>query len=185
MWTRRGVIAGLAGAVTAAAIGRGEAAGLPILGRAHDGHALGAEELGGWRLVYFGYTHCPDVCPLGLSTMAEALDALGRLAEQVTPVFVTVDPARDTPAVMKDYVAFFHPRLIGVTPDAEQLTLMARAWRIKFARVEVGEGRPYLMDHSASLLLADPAGTAAGRFPHDMGGARMAEKIRVAMATRP
>ncbi len=158
---------------------------LPLMGTRHDGTPLGATDIGGWRLVYFGYTHCPDICPLGLQTIAEALDALGPIGAKITPVFVTVDPARDTPAVMKEYVGFFHPRLIGITPSEEELKVMARAWRVKYARVEIGEGRPYLMDHTASLLLADPQGNAAGRFGHDLGGARLAEKLRSVLEARP
>ena len=158
---------------------------LALAGTRSDGGHAGPGDLGGWRLVYFGYTHCPDICPLGLQTIAEAMDALGPLGARVTPVFVTVDPERDTPALMKDYVAFFHPRLVGLSPSEDELKAMAKAWRVKYARVEIGEGRPYLMDHTATILLADPTGAPAGRFGHDLGGAKLAEKIRAQMEARP
>lgn len=184
MWSRRRLLGALSGLAVVAAASSVVAADLVILGVAQDGHDLAPDELAGWRLVYFGYTHCPDVCPLGLQTMAEAIEALGAFGAAITPVFVTVDPERDTPVVMRDYVAFFHPRLVGVTPSAEQLAGMARAWRIRYAKVEVGAGRPYLMDHTASIILADPQGRAAGRFPHDIGGARMADRIRGILMAR-
>lgn len=104
------------------------------------------------------------------------------IADRITPVFVTVDPDRDPPARMREYVAFFHPRFVGVTaPTADEHKPMAKAWRVKFARVDVGEGA-YLMDHTASLLLADPMGAPAGRFPHDMAGPRLAERIAEKLA---
>lgn len=174
----------LASALAALAARPALAAGLTVQGTRHDGVALAPGDLGGWVLAYFGYTHCPDVCPLGLQTIAEAIDALGPAGAAITPVFVTVDPERDTPERLRDYVGFFHPRLIGVTPGPDDLAVMARAWRVKYAKVELGEGRPYLMDHTASILLADPSGAAAGRFPHDLGSARMAERIRAVMEAR-
>ena len=181
--TRRAALAGL---LVLAVVGptTPALAGQAILGVDQTGKPLTETSLGGWRLVYFGYTHCPDVCPLGLQTMAEAVEALGPFSTAITPVFVTVDPDRDTPAVMKDYVAFFHPRLIGVTPSPEQLAIMAKAWRIKFAKVDVGAGRPYLMDHTAAVILVDPQNRAAGRFPHDIGGAHLADRIRGVLMAR-
>lgn len=186
MPTRRTLVAALALAPLAALLPvSARAEGLPLTGMRQDGTHVGPGEIAGWRLVYFGYTHCPDICPLGLQTIAEAIDALGADGGKITPVFVTVDPERDTPALMKDYVAYFHPRLIGLSPSAEELAVMAKAWRVKYARVEIGEGRPYLMDHTATILLADPSGQPAGRFSHDLGGARLADKIRAAMEARP
>ncbi len=166
------------------AAGPAFAAGPRILGTFDDGKPVGEADLGGWRLVYFGYTHCPDVCPLGLQSIAEAIDALGPLAEKIAPVFVTVDPDRDRPEVMRNYVDFFHPKIRGVTPTEAELKTMATAWRIKYRKVEIGEGRPYLMDHTASILLIDPAGVVAGRLPHDLGGQRLAEKVRSVLEQR-
>ena len=167
-----------------AAVARPALAGPRIMGLDQTGGPVGEALQSGWRLVYFGYTHCPDVCPLGLQTMAEALDALGPLGERLTPVFVTVDPDRDTPRVMAGYVTFFHPRLVGVTPSAEELKAMATAWRVKYAKVEIGEGRPYLMDHTASVFLIDPDGAIAGRLSHNLPADQMAAKIRSVLEAR-
>jgi protein SCO1/2 len=159
-------------------------AGQRLLGIDQTGKPVAETLQTGWRLVYFGYTFCPDVCPLGLQTMAEAIDALGPLGERVTPVFVTVDPERDTPHVMANYVGFFHPRLVGLSPSQDELKQMAGAWRVKYAKVEVGEGRPYLMDHTATIFLVDPACDVAGRLSHNLPADRMAEKIRTVLEAR-
>lgn len=159
-------------------------AGQRILGIAQTGQPVGEALQTGWRLVYFGYTFCPDVCPLGLQTMAETLDTLGPLGERLTPIFVTVDPERDTPPVMANYVTFFHPRLVGVTPSPDDLKQMAGAWRVKYAKVEIGEGRPYLMDHTASIFLVDPDGNVAGRLSHNLPADQMAAKIRTVLESR-
>ena len=150
----------------------------------HLGRAVSPEAPGGWRLVMFGYTHCPDVCPVGLQTLAETLDALGPIGERLTPVFVSVDPARDTPAVMKDYAPLFHPRLIGVTPTPEQLAEMAAAWRVKYARVDSADGKTYSMDHTATIFLVDPAGAILRRLPYSAPPKDLAERIRAALASR-
>ena len=167
-----------------ATVSRPALAGPRIMGTDQTGNPVGEALQSGWRLIYFGYTHCPDVCPLGLQTMAEALDALGPLGERLTPIFVTVDPDRDTPKVMAGYVTFFHPRLVGVTPSPDELKSMATAWRVKYAKVEVGEGRPYLMDHTASVFLVDPDGTVAGRLSHNLPAEQMAAKIRSVLEMR-
>lgn len=147
----------------------------------HDGHVVTAQSPGGWRLVMFGYTHCPDVCPLGLQTLTETIDALGALGERFTPVFVTVDPERDTPAVMKEYASMFHPRLVAITPTTPELERMAADWRVKYARVAGRGDADYAMDHTAAIFLVDPSGKILRRLPHDQPGATLAERIRAAM----
>lgn len=156
---------------------------LALLGQSTAGRPVTPDDPGGWRIVYFGYTHCPDVCPTGLQTIAEAIDALGPIGHSITPVFVTVDPARDTVEVMRDYVAFFHPRLIGVIPTDDELRIMGKAWRIKYAKVDV-PGHDYLMDHTATDILIDPNGEAAGRFSHSLPPDKLAEKIRGVLEAR-
>ena len=152
-----------------------------LFGVRQDGREIASVDVPGWRLVYFGYTHCPDICPISLQSMAQALDALGPIGERITPVFVTVDPERDTPEVLAEYVSSFHPRMIGLTPRPDQLPDLAKAWRVKYARVELKDANSYAVDHTAAIFLADPSGTVIGRYPHDLDGNALADKIRASM----
>src|SRR5262249_52294505 len=86
------------------------------------------------KLVYFGYTYCPDVCPTELQTMSQALDALGPAAAQVQPLFITIDPQRDTPEQLKDYMQSFHPSFLGLTGTPAEVDAVARAYRVYYAR---------------------------------------------------
>lgn len=179
MMDRRSLVLASLGALAFPLAARAQQQGsLPLLGRGFDGKEIPQSAVSGWKLVYFGYTHCPDVCPMGLHTMSQTLGLLGPLGERITPVFVSVDPERDTPEVMKEYAGYFHPRFVGLSPSAEQLATMAAAWRIKFEKVPGTNGGPYTVDHSSSVLLANPAGAVVGRFPHSLDAAQMADKIR-------
>jgi cytochrome oxidase Cu insertion factor (SCO1/SenC/PrrC family) len=119
---------------------------------------------GRWMLVYFGYSFCPDVCPTELGTMASALDALGPAGEKVTPVFISVDPARDTPEHLADYVSRFHPRMQGLTGTPEQVAEAARRYRVYYAKVQRPEMTDYLMDHSSFIYLVGPDGKVRSLF---------------------
>lgn len=112
---------------------------------------------GHWVLLYFGYTYCPDVCPTTLALMAAALGRLGAKAEKVEPLFVTVDPERDTPAVLKKYLAVFGPRFIGLTGTPAQIAQVAHAYRVYYAKHKL-EGGTYSVDHSSVVYLLDPRG---------------------------
>jgi protein SCO1/2 len=155
-----------------------------LVGVRQDGREIAAGDIPGWKLVYFGYTHCPDLCPVSLQSMTLALDALGPIGERITPVFVTVDPERDTSAVIAEYVSYFHPRMIGLSPHPDQLSALAKAWRVKYARVELKEQNSYSVDHTAAIFLADPSGAIVGRYPHDLDGGGLAERIRASMLAR-
>lgn len=111
---------------------------------------------GGWMLIYFGYSFCPDICPTELGTMAAALDQLGPAGAKVAPVFITVDPQRDTPAHLADYVSRFHPRMQGLTGTPEQVAEAARRFRVYYAKVQRPEMTDYLMDHSSFIYLVGP-----------------------------
>lgn len=111
---------------------------------------------GRWMLVYFGYSFCPDVCPTELGTMAAALDAMGPAGATVVPAFISVDPQRDTPAHLADYVSRFHPRMQGLTGTPEQVAEAARRYRVYYARVQRPENTDYLMDHSSFIYLVGP-----------------------------
>lgn len=135
----------------------------------HGRHVTDADFRGSWLLVFFGFTHCPDVCPTTLGTIALVMDQLGDNADAVQPLFITVDPARDTPNVVAEYVAAFHPKIIGLTGSAAEIAAAAKSYRAYFAKVPVsGEGRPesndYTMDHSAHIYLMDPDGVYATVF---------------------
>jgi protein SCO1/2 len=111
---------------------------------------------GRWLLVYFGFTYCPDVCPTELGTIASALDAMGPQGDSVTPILITIDPQRDTPAQLADYVSRFHPRLQGLTGTPEQIAAAARRYRVYFARVQRPDMTDYVMDHSSFIYLVGP-----------------------------
>ena len=133
---------------------------------------------GRWMIVYFGYTTCPDVCPTELQTIAAALDALGRQAAQVVPIFITVDPGRDTPARLADYVKLFDDRLVGLTGTAQQIDTVARAYRVYYAKVTPKESTTYLMDHSSFMYLMGPDGTLRALFRPGTSAQELAGAIR-------
>ena len=126
----------------------------------HRGRPVTYEDfLGRWQLFFFGFTHCPDICPTTLGTVAATLDQLGPAADRVAPLFITVDPERDTPEVLAEYVAAFHPRLIGLTGTPEQVRSAVRAFRIYFAKMEMADAPDgYLMGHSGYIYLMMPEG---------------------------
>ncbi len=133
---------------------------------------------GQYRLMFFGYTYCPDVCPTALSTMASAMDMLPpEIERRITPVFVSVDHERDTPEMLADYVANFHPRAVGLTGTEEQVKDAAKKFRVYYAKAEQKDG-PYLMDHSSIVYLMGPDGRFVTHFSHTTTPEQMAETLR-------
>lgn len=127
-------------------------------------------------LVYFGYTWCPDICPTSLLSLSEALEMLGPRRDQVAFLFISVDPARDTPAVLKDYVASFAPPPTGLTGSAEAVDAAAKAYRVYYRRHDGDDPDSYLMDHSTMAYLMDREGRfirpiSHGTTPEDAAGA--------------
>ncbi len=123
---------------------------------------------GRYMLVYFGYTFCPDICPTALQIMIAALDRLEPARQRrITPIFITVDPERDTSDRLREYVASFHPRLVGLTGTPERIAAAARAYRVYFGK-SAGDGsaNDYLMDHSSIIFLMDPEGRYVTHFSH-------------------
>ena len=110
-------------------------------------------------VVYFGYTFCPDVCPTELQSVAAALALLGDKAAQVAPVFITIDPERDTPKAMGEYVKLFDDRLVGLSGSAEQIAAVAKAYRAYYARAEAKGASTYLMDHSSFIYIMGKDGS--------------------------
>jgi protein SCO1/2 len=129
-----------------------------------DGQAVSDQDLKGHPfLVFFGFTHCPDVCPTTLFEVSEILRSLGRDADRARALFVTVDPERDTPAVMKDYLSSFDPHLSGLTGDAAAIAAVAKAYRVYYKKVPLDQGG-YTMDHTAIVYLMDKEGRFVAPF---------------------
>lgn len=150
----------------------------------HTGRAVTEADFAGrFLLVYFGFTYCPDVCPTELGTVAAALDLLEGAGERVTPVFITIDPGRDTPEAMADYVSRFHPRMVGLTGTAEQVATAARAYRVFYARVQRPEMTQYLMDHSSFIYLVGPDGRVRSLFRPETSPEAIAQALRSQLRT--
>ncbi|XXH02369.1 hypothetical protein Hte_008744 [Hypoxylon texense] len=127
----------------------------------HEGRPFSSRDLKGkYSLVYFGFTHCPDICPEELDKMARMIDIVDEKAPgALTPVFITCDPARDDPKILKAYLAEFHDRLVGLTGTYEQIKDVCKAYRVYFSTPrDVPPGQDYLVDHSIYFYLMDPEG---------------------------
>ena len=140
---------------------------------------------GKYMLIFFGYTYCPDVCPTELQVMMAALDTLGPRAAEVQPIFITIDPDRDTPEVMQSYVENFGPSLVGLTGTAEQIAQVAKAYRVYYAKSGNTKTQDYLMDHSSIIYLMGPDGHFVKHFTYTTDAAALAEGIAGAMAPSP
>lgn len=138
-----------------------------------------ADFRGQFMLVYFGYTFCPDVCPTSLQAMTTALESLPpEQAAKVTPILVTIDPARDTPAVLKSYIVNFHPRTVGLTGSEEQVRAAGKAYRAYSAKVSRPDTADYLMDHSSIIYLMGPDGRFLAHFGHGVPPEQIAEGLK-------
>jgi protein SCO1 len=138
---------------------------------------------GRWLLVYFGFTSCPDTCPTALLEIAAALTRLGPDAGKLQPLFITVDPLRDTPAVMGNYIQSFDPRIVGLTGTPQQIAAVAQEYGVYYEPRKSGPGaEDYVMDHSTYLYLIDPEGKFVRGLDADTPGDRIAEAVRNAMA---
>lgn len=147
----------------------------------HDGKRITDKDFRGKKmLIYFGFTHCPDICPGSLQVISSALEKLGPTADTVTPVFITVDPERDTPKVLRDYVASFHPRLVGLTGDKEEVDrVVKKTFRVYAKKVEdPNQAGSYTMDHASLIYLMDENGKFVHYFPHPTSADKLAEQLR-------
>ncbi|HEY1615416.1 MAG TPA: SCO family protein [Rhizomicrobium sp.] len=131
---------------------------------------------GHWVLLYFGYTSCPDVCPATLQNIADALPRLKAKARNIVPVFVTLDPDRDHPQTLKRYLASFGPQFVGLTGTLPQITAIAHAYRVYFAKHPL-PGGDYSVDHASTIYLLSPAGTFVTVFDTQEGAAALAKDI--------
>lgn len=142
--------------------------------------------LGKYMLVFFGYTFCPDVCPTELQVMTAALDQLGPLADRIQPIFVSIDPERDTPQVLKAYVGNFGPRLIGLTGTSAEVASIARAYRVYYAKAaNAGSSTDYLMDHSSIIYLMGPDGHFVTHMAYTTDAAKLAQELKERLAASP
>jgi protein SCO1/2 len=139
---------------------------------------------GKWLLVFFGYTSCPDICPTALLEIAAALKRLGPDADQIQPLFITVDPRRDTPAVMRNYTQSFDSRIIGLTGTPQQIAAVAQEYGVYYAAHKSGrpDAENDIIDHSTYLYLMDSEGKFVRGLDADTPGDRIAEAVRGAMA---
>lgn len=131
---------------------------------------------GRWTLVFFGFTFCPDVCPTAMSEVAATLHDLGPLADRVQPLFVSIDPARDTPEHLGQFTAAFDRRIEGLTGSPEQVAAAAKAYGAYYRKV--GDGADYTMDHSAIIYVMNPEGRFVTSFNHLSGAERMVQALR-------
>ena len=147
-----------------------------------DGRAVTDRSFAGkYRLMYFGYTFCPDVCPVDMQNVGAGMRLLEKsdpaLAARVVPVFVTVDPARDTPAVLKEFVRAFHPRMVGLTGSPQAIAAAEKAYAVYAKKGAVSPGGGYMMDHQNAVYLMDPAGKPLALIPADEGPKAVADEI--------
>lgn len=146
----------------------------------HTGRTVtDAEVIDGPALVYFGYTFCPDVCPVDVQIMAETVDMLAADGVSVKPVFITVDPARDTVEALADYAGAMHPDMIALTGSDEQIKTAAAAYKVYYAKVDSeGSGDDYLMNHTAFMYLMSPDQGLLGLFRRGFGPEQFAKDVK-------
>jgi len=130
-----------------------------------------------FMLVYFGYSYCPDVCPTTLAVMADALEKLGPKAARVVPIFITIDPERDTSGVLKTYLKGFGPRFVGLTGDAKAIAAAAHAYRVYYRKRPL-KGGGYAMDHSSHIYLMGRDGKFIASYDETFGPDELAEALK-------
>ena len=163
--------------------GRGPIGG-PFTLTDHTGRLRSDSEFRGrLMIVYFGYTFCPDVCPTDLQAITMALSALGPLATEVQPIFITIDPERDT-RVLADYVSAFHPSLIGLTGSAQDIRKVANAYKAFYAKVSDERTGEYSIDHAGVIYLMGRNGEYLGFMPPQTSPERLTEILRAHLGDR-
>jgi protein SCO1 len=149
-----------------------------------DGHAVTNETFRGkWLVIYFGYMSCPDVCPTTLASVTQALKSLGPAADKVQPLFITVDPERDTPELIGEYVKFFDPRFVGLVGSPQQIAAAAREFHVYYVVRQLGNNE-YVIDHSSYLYVVDPKGTFARLLSGDLPGHELGAQLAKLMNGR-
>ena len=149
---------------------------------ASDGRTVRWDDFAGkYRIVYFGYAFCPDICPTDMQRVAQGLKVLKAddpaKAAMIQPIFITIDPERDTPEVVGEFAAAFSPDIIGLTGSPEQIAAAAKAFKVFFAKGEAVEGGGYLVDHSNIVYLFGPKGEPLATLPVDRGADAVAAEL--------
>jgi protein SCO1/2 len=156
--------------------------GMPFILASSKGGEVDSRTLTGKPYaMFFGFTHCPEVCPTTLYEMSESIESLGAKADGFRVFFVTVDPERDTVGSLRDYLSNFDPRMEGLVPTAEQLPKLAAAYRIYYSKVPTSDGG-YTMDHSALVYLFDAQGNYAAHISYGTSAEARNEKLRQLLA---
>jgi cytochrome oxidase Cu insertion factor (SCO1/SenC/PrrC family) len=161
--------------------GRGTVGGPFTLTDATGKPRSDSEFRGKLMIVYFGYTFCPDVCPADLMAITGALDALGPLADGVQPVFITIDPERDT-KVLGEYISAFHHSLVGLTGSPEEIRKVANAYKAFYVKVPDAQGGNYSIDHTGVIYLMGRGGEYLGFMPPQTSPERLTEILRKYLA---
>ena len=161
---------------------QGSSIGGPFTLTNQDGERVSDGDFAGkYRLVYFGFTYCPDVCPVDLQVIGQGLrqfeESDPEAAAKVQPIFISVDPERDTPAVLKEFVRVFHPRLIGLTGSPEEIKAIVERYGAYSKKMGEEGAKDYLVDHSRYVLLFGPEGEPIAIVPHDQGPDGVAREL--------
>ena len=117
-----------------------------------------------FKIIYFGYTFCPDICPTGMAVISQALDLLGNKAKRIKPIFITVDPKRDNVEIMAEYHSHFHPSFSNLTGTLDQIRRVAKLYRVYYKKSDASEAENYLMDHSSIMYVLSPEGEYINHF---------------------
>jgi protein SCO1/2 len=148
-----------------------------------DGRSVSDTQFAGkYRLIYFGYSYCPDVCPVDLQKLMQGLRLVEKedpaLGARIQPLFITIDPTRDTPAVLKQYVAAFHPRLIGLTGSESEIAAVAKEFAIYYKRATNDASTDYLVDHARQAMLFGPDGAPLALIPQEESAEKIATELK-------
>ena len=151
----------------------------------HNGSKITEKSFPGkFLLITFGYTFCPDICPTGLARITAALNRLGKTADLVQPLFISVDPNRDTPEALATYVTHFHPRMRGLTGNKDEIDSVTRTYRVLRHVVHQDDASEYLLNHTTFFYLVAPTGKIARIFRHATGVDALADAISVELAQK-
>lgn len=168
----------------AAAVEAGTTIGGPFELRDQHGRSVSQRSFDGkWLLVFFGFTRCADVCPTTLVQMAKVLDGLGEQSARLQPLFISLDPERDTPEVLAAYTSFFDQRILGLTGSPEQIQQVAEAYGVYVRKVAMGD--TYMLDHTGAVYLMNPDGELASLIALQRASADAVQDIASAMGRSP